>query len=139
VIAALIVIGFAVFTGSNDPSSQAYIQLYGLMAVMGVIVILSVQALVSLSILLYFWRHHSDEVHWWKTIVAPALSFISQGFVVFLLFKNIDFLGSGYSYAKWLGPIDLLVVAIGIGAAFYLKYRNRAKYESAGRLINEGL
>jgi len=26
-----------------------------------------------------------------------------------------------------------------IGAAFYLKYRNRAKYESAGRLINEGL
>ena len=139
VIAAVIVIGFAVFTGSNDPSSQAYIQLYGLMAVMGLIVILTVQALVSLSILIYFWRHHADEVHWWKTIVAPALSFISQGFVVFLLFKNISFLGSGYSYAKWLGPIDLVVVAGGIGAAFYLKYRNRAKYESAGRLINEGL
>ena len=34
---------------------------------------------------------------------------------------------------------DLLVVAIGIAAAFYLKYRNREKYESAGRLINEGL
>src|SRR6185437_6975253 len=34
VIAALIVIGFAVFTGTNDPASQAYIQLYGLMAVM---------------------------------------------------------------------------------------------------------
>src|SRR4029077_5923485 len=49
VIAALIVIGFAVFTGTNDPASQAYIQLYGLMAVMGVIVILSVQALVSLA------------------------------------------------------------------------------------------
>jgi hypothetical protein len=59
--------------------------------------------------------------------------------VVFLLFKNIDFLGSGYSYAKWLGPIDLLVVVIGIGAAFYFKRRDRAKYESAGRLINEGL
>jgi amino acid transporter len=139
VIAALIVIGFAVFTGSNDPSSQAYIQLYGLMAVMGVIVILAVQALVSLSILIYFRRHHEDEVHWWRTIVAPALSFISQAFVVFLLFKNIDFLGSGYGYASWLGPIDLLVIAIGIAAAFYLKYRNRAKYESAGRLINEGL
>jgi amino acid transporter len=139
VIAALIVIGFAVFTGSNDPSSQAYIQLYGLMAVMGVIVILAVQALVSLSILIYFQRHHEDEVHWWRTIVAPALSFISQVFVVFLLFKNISFLGSGYGYAKFLGPIDLLVVLIGIGAAFYLKHRNRAKYESAGRLINEGL
>src|ERR1700731_3215510 len=44
-VAAAIIIGlFAIFTGSNDPNSQAYIQLYGLMAVMGVIIILSVQA-----------------------------------------------------------------------------------------------
>ena len=139
VIAALIVLGFALFTGTNDPASQAYLQLYGLMAVMGVIIILSVQALVSLSILIYFQRHHEDEVHWWKTMVAPALAFITQVFVVFLLFKNIDFLGSGYSYAKWLGPIDILVVAVGVAFAFYLKNRNREKYESAGRLINEGL
>ncbi len=139
VIAALIVLGFALFTGTNDPTHQAYIQLYGLMAVMGVIVILSVQALVSLSILLYFRRHHEDEVHWWRTILAPALSFLSQAFVVFLLFDNISFLGSGYGYANWLGPIDLLVVALGVAGAFYLKNRNREKYESAGRLINEGL
>jgi amino acid transporter len=139
VIAALIVLGFALFTGTSDPASQAYLQLYGLMAVMGVIIILSVQALVSLSILIYFRRHHGDEVHWWKTMVAPGLAFISQVFVVFLLFKNIDFLGSGYSYAKWLGPIDILVVAVGVAFAFYLKNRNREKYESAGRLINEGL
>src|SRR6266568_810967 len=139
VIAALIVLGFALFTGTGDPTHQAYIQLYGLMAVMGVIIILSVQALVSLSILLYFRRHHEDEVHWWRTILAPALSFLSQAFVVFLLFDNISFLGSGYGYANWLGPIDLLVVALGVAGAFYLKNRNREKYESAGRLINEGL
>jgi amino acid transporter len=139
VIAAVIVLGFALFTGTNDPSSQAYIQLYGLMAVMGVIIILSVQALVSLSILIYFWRHHQEDVHWWKTVIAPALAFITQVFVVYLLFDNIQFLGSGYGYAKWLGPIDLLVVLVGVGFAFYLKQRNRAKYESAGRLINEGL
>jgi amino acid transporter len=139
VIAALIIGGFAVFVGSNDPSSQAYLQLYGLMAVMGVIVILAVQALVSLSILVYFERQHPDEVHWWKTRLAPAISFVAQVFVIYLLFKNIEFLGAGYSYANWLGPIDLLVIAIGIGVAFYLKSRNREKYESAGRLINEGL
>jgi amino acid transporter len=139
VVAALIVIGFALFTGSNDPASQAYLQLYGLMAVMGVIVILSVQALVSISIVLYFRRHHEAEVHWWKTLIAPALAFVSQGFVVYLLFDNISFLGSGYGYAKWLGPIDLLVVVVGVGFAFWLKNRNPKKYESAGRLINEGL
>ena len=139
VVAALIVIGFALFTGSNNPASQAYLQLYGLMAVMGVIVILSVQALVSISIVIYFQRHHEGEVHWWRTMIAPAIAFLTQGFVVYLLFDNINFLGSGYSYAKWLGPIDLLFVLVGIGYAFWLRDRNRAKYESAGRLINEGL
>ena len=103
------------------------------------IVILSVQALVSLSIFIYFERHPDRRGHWWKTRLAPAIAFITQAFVVFLLFDNIKFLGSGYSYANWLGPIDALVVVGGIGYAFYLRRRNREKYESAGRLINEGL
>jgi amino acid transporter len=140
VIAAFIIGLFAIFTGTNDPSSQAYLQVYGLMAVMGVIIILSVQALVSLAILVYYERFHRDEVHWWKTRLAPLLSLISQGWVVYLLFTNIGFLGaSAYSYAYWLGPIDLVVVLGGVGAAFYFKSRKPAKYESAGRLINEGL
>ena len=139
VVAAVIIILFAVFTGTNDPNSQAYLQLYGLMAVMGVIIILSVQALVSLAILVYYERHHRDEAHWWKTRLAPGLALISQAYVVYLLFDNITFLGSGYSYAKWFGPIDLAVVLIGVGAAFYFKKRRPEKYEQAGRLINEGL
>ena len=139
VVAALIVLGFALFTGTNNPNSQAYIQLYGLMAVMGVIIILSVQALVSLSIFIYFERHPSRSAHWWKTRLAPAISFVSQVFVVYLLFDKIKFLGSGYGYANWLGPIDLAVIVGGVIFAFYLKARNREKYESAGRLINEGL
>jgi amino acid transporter len=139
VVAAVIIILFAVFTGTNNPNSQAYLQLYGLMAVMGVIIILSVQALVSLAILVYFERHHRDQAHWWKTRLAPALALISQAYVVYLLFDNITFLGSGYGYARWFGPIDLAVVLIGVGAAFYFKKRRPEKYEQAGRLINEGL
>jgi amino acid transporter len=140
VIAAIIIGLFALFTGTGDPTSQAYIQVYGLMAVMGVIIILSVQALVSLAILVYYERFHRDEIHWWRTRLAPVLAFVSQAYVVYLLFTNIGFLGaSSYSYAYWLGPIDLAVVLIGIGAAFYFKRRNPAKYERAGRLINEGL
>src|SRR5207244_10670672 len=132
VVAAIIIGLFAIFTGSNDPNSQAYLQLYGLMAVMGVIIILSVQALVSLAILVYYERYHKDEVHWWKTRLAPLISFISQVAVVYLLFTNIGFLGaSQYSYAYWLGPIDLAVVLIGIGAAIYYKRRQPEKYQHA--------
>jgi len=139
VIAAIIIALFAVFTGTDNPNSQAYLQLYGLMAVMGVIIILAVQALVSLSILVYYERYHRDEVHWWKTRLAPLLSLISQVFVIYLLFKNISFLGGGYGYAKWLGPVDLVVMLAGIGVAFCFKRRMPQRYEQAGRLINEGL
>jgi amino acid transporter len=140
VIAAFIIALFAIFTGTNDPTSQAYVQVYGLMAVMGVIIILSVQALVSLAILVYYERYHRDEVHWWRTRLAPVLALVSQAYVVYLLFTNIGFLGaSSYSYAYWLGPIDLVVVLGGVGAALYMKRRHPAKYEMAGRLINEGL
>jgi amino acid transporter len=139
-VVSLIIIGlFAVFVGANDPSSQAYAQLYGLMAVMGVIIILSVQAVVSLAILVYYERYHCDEAHWWKTRLAPVLALLTQGYVVYLLFTNIDFLGAGYGYAKLFGPIDAAVVAAGIGLAFYYKRFKPESFEKVGRLINEGL
>jgi amino acid transporter len=139
VVAAVIIGLFAIFTGSDNPNSQAYLQLYGLMAVMGVIIILSVQAVVSLAVLIYYERFHKDEVHWWRTRLAPLLAFISQAYVVYLLFTNISFLGGGYSYANILGPIDAVVVVVGVGVAFYFKNRMPTKFEQAGRLINEGL
>ena len=139
-VLSLIIIGlFAIFVGTGDPSSQAYGQLYGLMAVMGVIIILTVQAVVSLAILVYYMRFHRDEVHWWKTVLAPVLALLTQGYVVYLLFKNIDFLGAGYGYAKLFGPIDAAVVLIGIGLAFYYKKYKPETFEKVGRLINDGL
>jgi amino acid transporter len=138
-IAALIVLGFAIFAGTNDPNSQAYLQLYGLMAVMGVIIILAVQALVSVAVWNYFRVHHPQEQHWWRTMLAPAISFVAQGIVLYLLFKNLDFLGSGYHYANYLGPIDAGIFALGLAGAFYLKRKDRARYDAVGRLINEGI
>jgi len=109
-VLSLVIIGlFAIFRGqlTTPSSSQAYGQLYGLMAVMGVIIILSVPG-ARLP-----WRsssttcaHHRDEVHWWKTLLAPVLAFISQGYVrVPPVSRNLDFLGAGsYGYAKLVRP-----------------------------------
>lgn len=138
-IAALIVIGFAVFTGTHDPASQAYLQLYGLMAVMGVIIIVAVQALVSVAIWNYFRVNYPDEQHIWKTMLAPAISFVAQVGVLYLLFKNLSFLGSGYHYANYLGPIDVVVFVIGIAGAFYWKQKDRARFDAVGRMINDGI
>jgi len=139
VIAGLIVIAFAVFAGRDNPTQQAYLDLYGLMAIMGVIVILAVQALVSLAILNYFRQQHKADVHWWSTILAPIISFVGQAFVLVLLFQNLAFIGAGLGFANWLGPIDAVIFAGGIGLALYLKSAQPDKYKTLGRLIHDGL
>jgi amino acid transporter len=138
-IAGLVVIAFAIFAGRDNPTQQAYLDLYGLMAVMGVIVILAVQAVVSVAILRYFWLNHGTEVHWWSTVLAPIISFVGQAAVLFLLFQNLSFIGGGLGLANWLGPIDAVIFALGIGLAFYFKNSQPDKYKTLGRLIHEGL
>ena len=139
VIAALIVIAFAVISGTDDPTSQAYLQLYGLMAAMGVITILFIQALCSLAIAVYFFRHHEDEVHLWKTIIAPLISIVGQLYVLYLALTNMEFLGAGYAFADWLVWIDLAIFVLGLVYAFYLKSRRVDTYATIGRMIQEGL
>jgi amino acid transporter len=142
-IAAVILLLFALFAVVNKKlgagDSVAYLQVYGLMAVMGVISILAIQAIVSVAIFNYFRTHHTAEHHWWTTITAPVIAFITQGLVLYLAIKNLHFLGSGYSYSKWLAWGDLAIFLAGLGYAFYLKRNDRAKFEAVGRMINQGL
>src|ERR1700744_4551041 len=141
VMAAIILLAFALFpavdTTLGAADSVGYLQVYGLMAVMGVVSILAIQAIVSVAIFNYFRTHHKADPHWWTTITAPVLAAISQAYVLYLAIKNLTFLGSGYGYAKWLCWADLVIFLGGLGYAYYLKSRHRAKYETIGRMINE--
>jgi amino acid transporter len=143
VIAAVILLLFAAFAVVNPKlgagNSVGYVQVYGLMAVMGVVSILGIQAIVSLAVFNYFRTHHKEDHHWWTTITAPLISAVSQAIVLYLAIKNLNFLGSGYSYAKWLVWGDLAIFVGGLGYAFYLKRNDRAKYETIGRMINQGM
>ncbi len=137
--ASIIIVGlFAYFGGTDDPNTQAYGELYGLMALLGTIIILVAQAVVSIAIIVYFHREHPEDHHWFKTIVAPALAFVSQAYVVYLALTNMDFLGGGFSFANWIPWIDLAVLVIGIGGALWLKTSNPARYDKIGRMIYEG-
>ncbi len=142
-IAALIVLCFWLFTstaaGSDPATSQAYTQLYGLAAFMGVVLILFIQALVSVAIWNYFRTHHQTEHHIWNTTLAPLISVIGQLAVLGVAIWKIDFLGAGYTYAWYLVAIDVLVFIGGYAGALYLKSNDRAKYETIGRMVNEGL
>jgi predicted membrane-bound mannosyltransferase len=106
--------------------------------VMGVVIILAAQALVSLAIIMYFRTHHPEEHHWWTTLVAPLIALVTQAYVIYLCLSNMAFLGSGYRLADWIVWIDLVVVGIGIAGAFYIKSSDPKKFEQIGRLVFEG-
>jgi amino acid transporter len=138
IIAAIIVVLFAIFGGMGDPTNNAYLGLYGLMALLGTILIVAAQAVVSVAIIAYFSEKHPEDHHWWKTLVAPFIAFVAQAYVVFLCIQNMDFLGGGFRFANWIAPIDVAVIVIGLAAASYIKSKDPAKFDAIGRLVFEG-
>ena len=139
IVSAIIIILFAVLAGSNNPTTQAYGELYGLMALLGTIIILSAQAIVSVAIIVYFRREHPEDHHWWKTLIAPVLAFIAQVYIVYLCISNMAFLGGGFAFANYIPWIDLAVVVLGLVYALYVKRTDPNKFEQIGRLMYQGL
>jgi amino acid transporter len=138
-LAVMVLALFAIFGGISDPNAQAYAQVYGLLSVLGTMLILAAQAIVSLAIVVYFWRHHPADFHWWTTCLAPALAGVAQAGIIFLCITNIDVVGGGLAIANWLAPIALLVILLGLIGATWLKMQQPERYELVGRLILEGM
>ncbi|MDX6549873.1 MAG: hypothetical protein QOJ31_557 [Gaiellales bacterium] len=142
-------------------ANHTSLDVYYWVAVQGVIWIILVQALTSLSVFVYFRREHPSEQHWWKTITAPWIGFVAQMVVLYLCYNQLTALGAGSAvYVKklftigpwglgvfgwhfkmemnWLGIIGILVPLAGFAYAYYLRSADRARYEVAGRFVNEG-
>jgi amino acid transporter len=138
-VSVIVLVLFTIFGGSNDANAQAYVQVYGLLSVLGTMLILAAQAIVSLAIVVYFWRRHPADFHWWTTFVAPGLAFLAQGYIIFLCIAHIDVVGGGLAIANWLAPVAVLVIVLGLIGATWLKMRQPERYDQVGRMIFEGL
>jgi len=131
------------------------LDVYYWIAVQGVIWIILVQALTSLSVWAYFRKLPASERHWWKTTLAPWIGFLAQILVLYLCYKYLSSLAAGdVLYVKelgqignwsgfevditWLGIIGVLVPVAALVYALILRSTNPGKYERAGRFINEG-
>ena len=138
-LAVIIVILFMIFAGTNDPNAQAYLALYGLMALVGTLLIMFAQAVVSIAIIMYFRRNHPEEHHWFETLLAPGLACVAQLYVIYLLFDKLSFLGGGLSFANWIPYICGAVLVLGYLGALWLKSAKPEIYDQIGRLLYEGV
>ena len=69
VIAAIIVVLFWIFCRRRRSDGAGLCgMVYGLLAVMGTMLILFAQAVVSIAIIVYFRTHHPEDHHWLSTL-----------------------------------------------------------------------
>jgi amino acid transporter len=137
-VAAVIVLAWGLSAGFGKAYDVAYVRIYTMMAVQGVVWILAIQAICALAVIVYHRRHNfNDNVL--AVVVCPVIAIVGQVFAIYLLFKNIDTLAGtiGYvGYIKWIAVIGVLAA---LAYAVALKYRNRAKFDMIGRMIDEGI
>lgn len=122
VVAGIVIVVFA--ATHKDP----FLNMFSWFSSMTVLAILLVEALVSLSVVVYF----RNNPHWWRTITAPILSILGLGMAFYLVMARFGLLAGtvakgvdpttqsfGLSTLGWflvLLPAISLVVGLVVGA-----------------------
>jgi hypothetical protein len=137
-LAALWVGLFAYFYGTDDPNAQAYLGLYTLLAILGTMLLLILQAIVSLAIIAYFRQHHSADAGGFSTLIAPLVAFVAQVYLVFLLVQNLETFGGTGSFGSKIPLIAFVVIAVGFVWGLVLRFVAPDTYAKIGRMVFTG-
>ncbi|GHE10532.1 APC family permease [Streptomyces alanosinicus] len=133
-VSAVLIAAF--WIAGKDP----YNALYVLLAILGTMAILVVQAVCSFAVLVYFRSHHPESRHWFRTFAAPLAGGIAMLAVVVLLVSNMSAAAgpeSGSLLLKATPWLVALVAATGVGYAQYLKRWAPERYALLGRTVLE--
>ena len=138
VVALVIMLIWGIFSGFGfgEAFDTAYVRIYTMMAVQGVVWILAIQALCAVAIIVWF-RKDGRKGNPITTIICPILAIAGQVFAIFLLFKNIDTLAGTISYVQAIAPIAVILVIVALVYAFVLRSTNREKFDRIGRVIDD--
>ncbi len=126
---------FAVFFGIDDPTAQAYVAVYTMLAILGTMLLLILQAFVSIAILIYFQKNHPGEVNIFAGLIAPIISFIAQVYLVYLLVTNLSTFGGAGAFGGNIPWIALGIVAWGFIWGIVLRVTAPETHAKIGRLV----
>lgn len=141
IITLVLTVGFYFLTTSGSESlTGAYIYEYGLLAILGTMAILIVQAITSLAVIWYFHVKKAAPGNVLTTGLIPAIGGIGMVYVVWLLISNINFAGGVASASPFFKAIPWLVIGtfvLGLLAVLWLRARNRPVFDAIGRTVLE--
>lgn len=134
-LAALWVGLFAYFFGTNDPNAQAYLGVYTMLAVLGTMLLLILQAIVSIAIIIYFRVNHPGEVNIFAGLIAPIIAFVSQVWLVYLLVVNLETFGGTGGFGGRIPLIAFIILGVGLVWGLALRVISPAAHARIGRLV----
>jgi amino acid transporter len=133
--AALWVILFGYFFGTNDPNAQAYLGVYTMLAVLGTMLLLILQAVVSIAVIVYFRQNHPGEVNIFASLIAPVIAFFSQVYLVYLLVVNLETFGGTGGFGSRIPLIAFVILGIGLAWGLALRVIAPAVHARIGRMV----
>lgn len=126
---------FAVFLGTDDPTAQAYVAVYTMLAILGTMLLLILQAFVSIAIILYFQKNHPGEAGIWAGLIAPLISFVAQVYLVYLLVANLATFGGAGVFGENIPYIALAIVVWGFVWGMVLRVSAPETHAKIGRIV----
>jgi hypothetical protein len=144
------VLSFAFFTAVQVPDADGtpvdtptlvpYVNVYGLLALIGTAAILLVQAICSAAVIWFFWVKKTHRGNVITTLLCPLVGGLAMLYVVWLLWDNREFaagLAAKSDVFKAAPYMILAVFAIGLGYAVWLRTTKPAVYAEIGRTVME--
>lgn len=129
---------FAFFLGTDDPTAQAYVAIYTMLAILGTMLLLILQAVVSIAIIVYFRKHGAGDAGIFSTVIAPVIAFVAQIYLVYLLVGNLATFGGSGSFGSNIPLIAAAIIAVGLLWGIVLRFAAPDVYARIGRLVYTG-
>lgn len=126
---------FAYFLGTDDPTAQAYVGVYTMLAILGTMLLLILQAIVSIAIIVYFRKNHPGEVNVFAGLIAPLISFVAQVYLVYLLVSNLSTFGGAGVFGSNIPYIALGIVVWGFIWGIILRVAAPETHAKIGRIV----
>jgi hypothetical protein len=127
-------------TPVDTPALVPYVNIYGLLALVGTAAILLVQAICSAAVIWYFWVRKTHRGNVITTLICPLIGGVAMLYVVWLLWDNREFaagLAAKSDVFKVAPYMILAAFLIGLIYAVWLRSAKPAIYAEIGRTVME--
>ncbi|MSV75108.1 MAG: amino acid permease, partial [Actinobacteria bacterium] len=144
-ITLVLCVAFILFTNVYvedvaTPELIPYVNVYGLLALIGTALILIVQTITSIAVIWFFWVKKVHKGNIITTMIAPIIGALGMLYALYLLWSNRKFAAglAADSLVFQAMPIYVIgLLVIGVVYALYVRAAKPAIYQEIGRTTIE--